>query len=83
MPRLHDHLGRSPTPTCYQQKTLLLSRLDLIQTDTQFISDRIENPTVNARALGEVADKVIDWATQLSEALYEIEVEEEDIPNGN
>ena len=66
-----------------EQKTLLLSRLELIQTDTQFISDCIENPTVNARSLGEVADKVIDWATQLSEALYEIEVEEEDIPNGN
>ena len=66
-----------------EQKTLLLSRLELIQTDTQFISDRIENQTVNARSLGEVADKVIDWATQLSEALYEIEVEEEDIPNGN
>ena len=66
-----------------EQKTLLLSRLVLIQTDTQFISDCIENPTVHARSLGEVADKVIDWATQLSEALYEIEVEEEDIPNGN
>ena len=66
-----------------EQKTLLLSRLELIQTDTQFISDRIENATIwNARALGEVADKVIDWATQLSEALYEIEVEE-DISNGN
>ena len=65
------------------QKINILSKLSLIQDDSHFIEDRLEGASHNARDLGEVADQIITWATQLSEALYEIEVEEEDIPNGN
>lgn len=60
-----------------EQQNTLLSKLELINDDSAYIFTRIEGGEFDPRAIGEVADKIVDWATQLSEALYEIEVEHE------
>lgn len=66
------------------QKIALLAKLELISDDQALIENAIENnEDASARNLGEVADKIVDWATQLSELLYEIEFQEDDIPTGN
>lgn len=66
------------------QKIALLAKLELISDDQALIENAIENnEDASARNLGEVADKIVDWATQLSELLYEIECQEDDIPTGN
>ena len=66
------------------QKIALLAKLELISDDQALIENAIENnEDPSARNLGEVADKIVDWATQLSELLYEIECQEDDIPTGN
>lgn len=68
------------------QKIALLAKLELISDDQALIENAIENnEDASARNLGEVADKIVDWATQLSELLYEIQLaeEDEDIPTGN
>ena len=66
-----------------EQKSQLLAKCELIATDIGFIENSIGTPESDARALGEVSDKIVDWATQLSELLYEIECQDEDIPTGN
>ena len=66
------------------QKIALLAKLELISDDQALIENAIENnEDASAQNLGEVADKIVDWATQLSELLYEIECQEDDIPTGN
>ena len=66
------------------QKIALLAKLELISDDQALIENAIENnEDASARNLGEVADKIVDWATQLSELLYEIECQNDDIPTGN
>lgn len=66
------------------QKIALLAKLELISDDQALIENAIENnEDASARNLGEVADKIVDWATQLSELLYEIECQEDDIQTGN
>lgn len=66
------------------QKIALLAKLELIYDDQAFIENAIENnDNASARNLGEVADKIVEWATQLSELLYEIECQNDDIPTGN
>ena len=66
------------------QKIALLAKLELISDDQALIENAIENnEDASARNLGEVADKIVDWATQLSELLYEIECQDDDIPTGN
>lgn len=68
------------------QKIALLAKLELISDDQALIENAIENnEDASARNLGEVAYKIVDWATQLSELLYEIQLaeEDEDIPTGN
>ena len=66
------------------QKIALLAKLELISDDQALIENAIENnEDASARNLGEVADKIVDWATQLLELLYEIECQEDDIPTGN
>ena len=59
------------------QKNALLTKLDLIDNDRLFIAGDVEGGEIDPRFMGEVADKIVDWATQLSELLYEIEVENE------
>ena len=66
------------------QKIALLAKLELIYDDQAFIENAIENnEDASARNLGEVADKIVEWATQLSELLYGIECQDDDIPTGN
>ena len=66
------------------QKNELLVKLDLIYEDySLLVNSVVDADKASARNLGEVADKIVDWATQLSELLYEIECQEDDIPTGN
>ena len=66
------------------QKIALLAKLELIYDDQALIENAIDNnEDASAQNLGEVADKIVDWATQLSELLYEIECQDDDIPTGN
>lgn len=65
------------------QKIELFSKLELIDDDRMLIENSIHRDDFSARNLGEVADKIVDWATQLSELLYEIECQEDDIQTGN
>lgn len=66
-----------------EQKSQLLAKCELIANDAAYVEDRIDSSSNDARALGEVADKIVDWATQLSELLYQIECQEDDIQTGN
>lgn len=59
-----------------EQQNKLHTFLDLIGDDTAFIFTRVEGGEFDPRALGEVADKVVTWATQLTEALYDLECED-------
>ena len=65
------------------QKSKLLSKCSLITDDAAYVEAQVESGAFDARHLGEVADKMADWATQLSELLYEIECQDDDIPTGN
>lgn len=59
------------------QKNALLAKLELIDNDRLSIERDVEGGEIDPRYMGEVADQIVDWATQLSELLYEIEVENE------
>ena len=65
------------------QKTALLAKLELIGDDGISMENAIHSGEIDPRYYGEVADKIVEWATQLSELLYEIECQDEDIPTGN
>ena len=58
------------------QKNALLAKLDLIHNDRCHIESGVDRGEIDPRFMGEVADNIVDWATQLSELLYEIEVED-------
>ena len=58
------------------QKTTLLAKLGNIYDDRLLIEDSIDSEDFDPRFMGDVADGIIDWATQLSELLYEMEVED-------
>lgn len=59
-----------------EQQNKLQALIELISDDTAFIFTRVEGGEFDPRAIGEVADKVVDWATQLSESLYDLECEQ-------
>ena len=66
------------------QKNALLVKLDLIYEDySLLVNSVVDADKASARNLGEVADSIVEWATQLSELLYEIECQDDDIPTGN
>ena len=59
------------------QKNALLAKLELIDNDRLSIERDVEGGEIDPRYMGEVADQIVDWATQLTELLYEMEVEDE------
>ena len=65
------------------QKNALLVKLELIDNDRIAIESDVQGGEIDPRFIGEVADKIVEWATQLSELLYEIECQDDDIPTGN
>ena len=65
------------------QKIALLAKIELITDDSLTIENGISEGEIDPRYVGKVADKIVDWATQLSELLYEIECQDDDIPTGN
>ena len=66
-----------------EQQYELTSKLNLILDAAGHIKGIIETGVCNPKFQGDDADQLIDWSTQLSESLYDIECEEDDIPTGN
>lgn len=66
-----------------EQQYELISKLDLILDAAAHIKSIIGTGVCNPKFQGDDADQLIDWSTQLSESLYDIECEEDDIPTGN
>ena len=66
-----------------EQQYELTSKLDLILDAAAHIKGIVDAGVCNPKFQGDDADQIIDWATQLSESLYDIECEEDDIPTGN
>ena len=59
------------------QKNALLAKLELIDNDRLCLERDVEGGEIDPLFMSEVADQIVDWATQLSELLYEMEVEDE------
>ena len=66
-----------------EQQYELTSKLDLILDAAAHIKSIIETGVCNPKFQGDDADQLIDWSTQLSESLYDIETSEGNIPTGN
>ena len=66
-----------------EQQYELISKLNLILDMAGHIKGIVETGVCNPKFQGDDADQLIAWATELSELLYEVERQEDDIPTGN
>ena len=66
-----------------EQQYELTSKLDLILDAAAHIKSIIGTGVCNPKFQGDDADQLIDWSTQLSESLYDIETSEGDILTRN